>query len=139
MRTALDTNILSAILTGEPVAQAVTIRLHSFSEIGPLIASPVVFAELSAAPGMTRERTVGLLAELGITLEWELGEAVWALAAERYGWYAARRRKAGGGESKRLLADFLVGAHALATASQLYTLDKRRYQPDFPELRLVLP
>jgi predicted nucleic acid-binding protein len=36
-----------------------------------------------------------------------------------------------------LLADFLIGAHALVQADQLLTLDSTRYSQDFPEVRLL--
>jgi predicted nucleic acid-binding protein len=38
---------------------------------------------------------------------------------------------------KRLLADFIIGSHALAQADRLMTLDPKRYRQDFPELKLI--
>ena len=38
---------------------------------------------------------------------------------------------------KRLLADFVIGAHALYSADRLLTLDEGRYRRDFPELKLL--
>jgi len=36
-----------------------------------------------------------------------------------------------------LLVDFLIGAHALVQADRLMTLDAKRYQRDFPELKII--
>lgn len=137
MRTAIDTNILSAVFIGEPLARSITSRLQALAANSTFVASPVVFAELSAANGMSPLRAMNFLEQWDVTVHWVLAEATWSLVADRYAQYAERRRRAGGGEAKRLLADFLVGAHALATGAQLYTLDKRRYQTDFPDLRLI--
>ncbi len=37
---------------------------------------------------------------------------------------------------RRLLADFMIGAHALLSADRLMTFDTKVYGQDFPELRL---
>src|SRR5436305_572495 len=42
-----------------------------------------------------------------------------------------------GGSAKRLLVDFIVGAHALIRADRLLTLDASRYAKDFPELKHI--
>jgi predicted nucleic acid-binding protein len=47
------------------------------------------------------------------------------------------RRNSGGGELRRLLVDFLIGAHAELRAERLLTLDPSRYTQDFPALRLM--
>jgi predicted nucleic acid-binding protein len=39
--------------------------------------------------------------------------------------------------SKRLLGDFIVGAHALLQADRLMTFDPKRYKSHFPELKLL--
>ena len=38
---------------------------------------------------------------------------------------------------KRLLADFIIGSHALAQADRFMTLDPKRYERDFPEPKLT--
>jgi len=42
-----------------------------------------------------------------------------------------------GGQPRRILADFVVGAHALLRTDRLFTFDRDRYMTDFPELPLM--
>jgi len=63
-----------------------------------------------------------------------LDEAVWQEAGATYAAYAQRRRHSKDGFSKRLLVDFIVGAHAILQADRLLTLDAARYQVAFPKL-----
>jgi predicted nucleic acid-binding protein len=37
----------------------------------------------------------------------------------------------------RLLADFIIGSHALVHADRFMTLDPKRYAREFPELKLT--
>ncbi len=104
---------------------------------GALVLSGVVFAELLAFPGATELRLEAFMVETGIESDFGFGEAVWREAGRRFSKYAERRRRADGGEPKRMLADFLVGTHAFVRAERLITLDKRRYVRDFPELTLL--
>ncbi|GAA6736644.1 hypothetical protein YIM1640_08770 [Thermus oshimai] len=62
--------------------------------------------------------------------------AVWELAGERFGQYARKRRTTG--LPRRILADFLIGAHALHHHLALATFDPVHYRVAFPELE-VLP
>jgi predicted nucleic acid-binding protein len=59
---------------------------------------------------------------------------VWHAAGAAFAAYAARRRRSKGGEPKRLLVDFIVGAHAVLKADRLLTLDPARYSLAFPKL-----
>jgi predicted nucleic acid-binding protein len=73
---------------------------------------------------------------MSVAVDFDLDEAVWHLAASGFSAYAIRRRS-GGGSPKRLLADFVIAAHALLKADRLMTLDANRYSQDFPKLRIV--
>ena len=136
MRTAIDTNILSALWAGEATATAVKSLLDAAAERGGLVICPVVYVELRASPRATPSYVDGFLDETGTLVDWNFDKVIWQLAAERYERYGIRKRKQKMGEPKRLIADFIVGAHALLRADVLLTLDSGRYCRDFPELSL---
>ena len=136
VRTAIDTNILSALWSGEESVERVTAALNAAGDRGGLVICPLVYAELRGSPRATASFVDDFLDQMEIMVDWACGKDVWLLAAERYAKYAVRKREQGMGEPKRLLADFVVGAHALLRADQLLTLDKRLYRRDFGELLL---
>ena len=137
MRTAVDTNVLSAIWGRESNARELAQRLAEARRAGSVAICGVVFAEALACPHASESFVREFLATAGVSVDFDLEERVWVEAGTRYAAYAARRRVSGGGEPKRLLADFIVGAHALVEADQLISLDRGRYERDFPELKLV--
>ena len=136
MRTSLDTNILSALWSNEPEAPSIARRLGEAKQSGAVLVSGVVYVELLAHPKATEAFVNNFIEHTGITLDLRFQDPVWLEAGRRFAKYAIRRRKAKGDAPKRLLADFLVGAHALLQADRLMTLDPERYKQDFPELRL---
>jgi predicted nucleic acid-binding protein len=75
--------------------------------------------------------------DTGILVDWELDEAVWRMAGLAFKAYAARRRKHGDKGPRRILADFLIGAHAVRRKAPLLTLDDRLYRSVFPNLTLT--
>ena len=136
MRTSLDTNILSALWSNESGASDLAKRLQEAKQAGAVLVSGVVYAELLAYPKVTEVFIKEFFERTGIVADLRLPENVWIEAGRRFAQYAERRRNAEREEPKRLLADFLVGAHALLQADRLMTLDAGRYKQDFPELRL---
>jgi predicted nucleic acid-binding protein len=137
MRTAVDTNILSLFWSGGPLATATAAQLSKARAEGALVVSAPVFVELAAIPTGNAQRVEHLLEEMNITIDFDLGEDVWRLAATSFSAYALRRRRSGGGSPKRLLADFVIAAHAMLKADRLMTRDPARYKLDFPKLNLV--
>jgi predicted nucleic acid-binding protein len=65
-----------------------------------------------------------------------LKERIYREAGNAYQKYAERRRKQGTNGPRRILADFLIGAHALVSGYRLLTLDGRMYRASFPKLRV---
>jgi len=139
MRTGLDTNILSALWSGEPTSANIAKLLIEAKQEGALLISGVVYAELLAHPKATESFVKEFCDYTGILIDFRLQDSVWTEAGRRFSKYAIRRRKTAGPGPKRLLADFLIGAHALLQADRLMTLDPTRYQQDFTDLQLVLP
>ena len=137
MRTAIDTNVLSALWSSEPGAQEIFQQLGNAKDLGALLIALIVYAELLAYPKATQAFLDRFLSDTGITADFQLDESVWVDAGRRFARYAGHRRKSGSGEPKRLLADFLIGSHALLQADRLMSLDSTRYKHYFPELKLV--
>lgn len=86
---------------------------------GTLVAAAPVFAELSAAPGCSEKFVGAFFEETGIGVDWELGEQIWRLAGRAFQAYAERRRKQGDKGARRILADFIIGAHAFANYDRI--------------------
>jgi predicted nucleic acid-binding protein len=137
LRTAVDSNILSALWSEEPTARGIASPLSKARSEGGLVVCAPVYCELLAHPHATRRFVQEFLRETGILVDFVLEEQVWQQAAGAFASYANRRRRSGGGNPKRLLADFVVGAHALVAADCLMTLEAGRYKSDFPALRII--
>lgn len=133
MRTAVDTNMISALWSNDPAAIAISDALCEAKESGAVLMCGVVYGELLAYPGATEKFIQSFCVKTGVTIDFKLQDAVWTEAGRRF---AARGWKAMGTGPKRLLADYLVGAHALLQAERLMTLDADRYRQDFPELSI---
>jgi predicted nucleic acid-binding protein len=137
MKTALDSNIISALFTLEPAHSTLAATLGELRSDGPLVICGVVFSECHAIPNMMAEVLREFLDDTGIAVEATNSIEDCSAVGQGFAAYANRRRKSGGGEPKRLLADFIVGAHAARSCDQLLTLDRSRYETSFPDLRLV--
>lgn len=138
MRTAVDTNVLSEVLHGTGRTAEATRLLTAAEGLGALVICPVVYAELIASPYLKTEQVQSFFTNTGISVASDLEMSVWEEAGLRFGKYSERRKRSGGGAgSRRLLADFVIGAHALKSAERLLTFDRKRYEVDFAELKLV--
>jgi predicted nucleic acid-binding protein len=137
MRTAIDTNILSALWSREPLAANMAKILGDAKNEGGLVMGAPVYAELLAHPKVTEGFLNKFISDTGIAMDFKLGQQVWVEAGRRFARNAKRRRRSGREGPKRLLADFIIGSHALEKADRLMTLDPERYKRDFPELKLV--
>ena len=137
MRTALDTNVLSALWSREPLGSQIALRLTDLRDRGGLVICGAVYIELYAHPNITPTFIDAFLLETGIAVDFAMEEDVWRSAAKSFASYAQRRRRSGGGAAKRVPVDFLVAAYASLCADRLMTLDADLYKLDFPGLTLL--
>jgi len=138
MTAAIDTNVIVGLWGAEhTLHRAAREILDAAFARGRLVISGVVYAELLAAPGRTEAFVDRFCEETGLGVEWELGERVWREAGTAYQAYVARRRKQKDADVRRILADFVIGAHALVRGYKLLTLDAGVYAASFPRLAIV--
>lgn len=135
MTTAIDTNVVIALWDKDDRTSLAAERaLDAAFNRGTLIAAAPVFAELIAAPRRSETFVNTFFEETGIGLDWELTEYIWRLAGRAFQAYSERRRKQRDSGARRILADFIIGAHAMANGCRLLTLDDRLYRSAFPTL-----
>lgn len=138
MTTAIDTNILAGLWQdNDELNQAVRNALDGAFLRGGLVISGTVYAELMAFPGRTEKFLEDFLGETTITVDWMMEKQIWKAAGRAFSEYAKRRRKQKTGLPRRILADFLIGAHAYHRRYVLLTLDEGIYRAAFPKLKLL--
>src|SRR5207245_8058363 len=99
---------------------------------GTVVACDIVWAEVVAG---ARDADVGVFALQRLGIEYRpVTDA--AAAAAGAAWRGYRRR---GGPRERVVADFLIGAHALHSADRLLTRDRGFYRAYFGALALLDP
>lgn len=133
MITALDTNVLLDVFGADPdFGPASGEMLRQCRAEGRLVACEVVWAEIGGAfPGSEAAREAN--DRLGVEFSPLGADAALAAGAA---WTAYRRR---GGERRRVIADFLIGAHAANHADRLLTRDRGFYRAYFSELSVLDP
>src|ERR1700719_1137778 len=125
MTTAIDTNVIIALWAEDTaLSLAAETALEAAFRRGNLVVAAPVFAELIAAPGRSEAFVGSLLEENGIVIDWNLNEAIWRAAGRAFKAYAERRRQQRDHGTRRLLADFLIGAHATGGGHRLPSLDE---------------
>ena len=134
MITAIDTNILIDVLEPDPVfGLASKEALKRCLREGSVIACEVVWAEVMTAYGHKGKEAVEALRRIGVeysamTLEASLGAATC--------WSAFRRKSK---VRDRIVADFLIGGHALVQGERLLTRDRGFYRTYFKPLKVESP
>ena len=137
MTTAVDTNVIAALWDPNGVLSGVAkAALDEALARGRIVISAPVFAELMAMPRRDETFLDGFLRDTGISVDFELDEAIWRAAGRAFQAYAGRRRGQRDAGPRRILADFLIGAHALERDCRFLTLDEGLYRAAFPRLQL---
>lgn len=140
MTTSIDTNVIIALWDSDPVVSGSAQKaLDNELMNGALVLSAPVFAELMAAPGRSEAFLDKFCSDTGIRPEFDLGQDIWRAAGRAFQAYAGRRRKQRDPGPRRILADFLIGAHASRQGYRLLTLDDHLYQAAFPGLTVIIP
>jgi predicted nucleic acid-binding protein len=138
MTTAIDTNVVVALWDRDPALNSTAqAALDEALGRGALIIAGPVFAELMAAPGRSESFLDSFCRETAINIDWSLEESVWRAAGRAFQTYAVRRRRQRDPGPRRILADFLIGAHALEGGYPLLTLDDHLYRTAFPNLTVI--
>lgn len=128
MITAVDTNVMLDLMMEDSVHESESrARLTVARGQGSVVICDIVYAELAPTAGR-REALDVVLQRIGAEVS-PIDTAIAWEAGTRWGRY----RRAGG-PRQRILADFLIGAHATVTADALLTRDERFYSTYFPEL-----
>lgn len=133
--TAIDTNVLVALWDLDPVLNSTARQALDLAfERGALIICGAVFAELLAAPGRNKRFVRSFLNDTGVAVDWVLEEPIWESAGLAFQAYSEGRKKQGHAGPRRILADFVIGAHASYRRHRLLTFDDRFYSKSFPGL-----
>ena len=138
MTTAIDTNILVAFWNDDDTLNTLArSALDAALGRGSLVIAAPVYAELLAFPSRNEAFLDVFCRDTGIAVDWDLREPIWRAAGRAFQLHAARRRRHRYAGPRRILVDFLIGAHALKNGFRLLTLDDGFYRAAFPRLQIV--
>jgi predicted nucleic acid-binding protein len=138
MMTAIDSNIIVALWRSDDQLNRIATKLlGQAGKQDSLVISAPAYAELMGDPNRTEIELNKFFRDTGILVDWTLDETVWREAGIAYQGYVRRRRSGVGAAPRRILADFLIGAHALVRKSALLTFEQRLYAAAFPALTIL--
>lgn len=138
MITAIDTNILVSLWKGEDKTSALAAAaLDSAKADGGLVICGAVFAELLAYPKRTESFIYEFCSDTGIAFDWRMDSSIWVAAGRSFQAYTIRRKKQQTDTPRRILTDFIIGAHAAENGYRLLTFNERIFKTAFPKLKLL--
>ncbi|MBI5015824.1 MAG: type II toxin-antitoxin system VapC family toxin [Deltaproteobacteria bacterium] len=133
MITTVDTNVLVDVFRNDPAfASESSEALRRCIAEGRLVVCDVVWAELAALfdSAEPMAKNMEILGVDYVSIEREAA----ALAGTTW-----RRYRERGGTRDRVVADFLVAAHAMIQCDRLLTRDRGFYRESFDALRILDP
>jgi predicted nucleic acid-binding protein len=137
MTISIETNVIVSLWWKDHASNAVAAALLDRAQRqGSLIVCGAVYAELVADPKQNPESLGAFLNDSRIAVEWQFNEEDWREAGRACRGYVRRRWASSGGFSRRILADFVIGAHAQVRGYSLLTTDEKHYQAAFPKLKI---
>jgi hypothetical protein len=138
MTTAADTNIFVALWNPDDSLNSLArVGLRDALHEGSLVIAAPVYAELLAAPGRDEQVIERFIRETGIAVDWVIDEKIWREAGRAYRDYVTVRRRQREIAPRRILADFVIGAHAVVRKHRLLTLDAKVFRSAFPSLDVI--
>lgn len=133
MITAVDTSVLlDVFLPDKTFGPRSAEWLRNAYDRGAIVVCEVVYAELAPA-FPDRGALDDTLGRINVTIS-PIGASIAYDAGRR--WLEYRRA---GGRRTCIITDFLIGAHAVATAEAFLTRDRGFYRSHFPELAGRIP
>jgi len=130
---AVDSSVLLDVLTEDPrFAEASEAQLSIALSAGEVVVCDAVIAEVQAMLE-TRETAMDTLGSFGVRYLPTSEQA-----SVRAG-HMQRRFRDRGGRRERVVADFLIGAHALLQCDALITRDAGFFRDYFKGLKVIVP
>lgn len=130
---SLDTNIIQSALEKTDVNHARARQAFENHDSQAFCICPIVRAELHASRGWFKIEQ--WLETQEVSVIWGIPNSIWDAAGVAFGKYAVLRR--GGQTSRRIVADFLIAAHAEHHELEMLTFDDTVFKSVFPQVTLL--
>jgi predicted nucleic acid-binding protein len=139
MTISIDTNVIAALWKDDHSLNAIALQLLGrLAAHERLVVSGPVYAELMAGPLRNESSLDMFFSDTAIEVDWAMEEKIWREAGRAYLAYVQRRRTSRGGDARRILTDFLIGAHALVRGYTMLTMNGEDFATAFPKLPIII-